>query len=118
MTRWIGFILVIIIGVAIGLIYGWVINPVEYQDTTPDTLRIDYKTDYTLMVAETFHASADMELTKNRLSLLGDFPPEELVTQAVLFAEKAGYSDADIAILRSLQDVLRTSPNSQETVSP
>jgi len=118
MTRWIGFIFVIIIGVTIGLIYGWVINPVEYQDTTPDTLRIDFKTDYILMVAETFQTFADLELAKARLSLLGDSPPEELVTQAVLFAEKAGYTEADIAMLRLFLDVLGTTQGPSVTVIP
>jgi hypothetical protein len=117
MTRWFGFIFVIIIGVAIGLLYGWVINPVEYQDTTPDTLRIDYKTDYVLMVAETFHAVGDLELAKARLSLLGDLPPEEMVMQTILFAEKAGYTDTDLTLMRAFLEVLQTSRSSLEASS-
>ena len=48
-SRWILFIFAILVGAGLGLLYGWVINPVDYVDTTPDTLRIDYKTDYVLM---------------------------------------------------------------------
>ena len=48
MSRWTLFLLVIILGLALGLVYGWVINPVSFQDTTLNNLRIDYKTDYTL----------------------------------------------------------------------
>jgi hypothetical protein len=35
-----------------GLLYGWMVNPVRYVNTTPDTLRADYQLDYVLMVAE------------------------------------------------------------------
>jgi hypothetical protein len=46
MSRWTLFFIVLLLGLGLGLLYGWVINPVSYQDTTLDTLRIDYKTDY------------------------------------------------------------------------
>ena len=51
MSRWTLFLLVILLGLGLGLVYGWVINPVSFQDTTLNNLRIDYKTDYTLLVA-------------------------------------------------------------------
>ena len=51
MLRWFLFFLSIALGLAAGLYYGWVINPVEYVNTTPDTLRVDYQADYVLMVA-------------------------------------------------------------------
>src|SRR4030042_4747736 len=96
MSRWIRFLIAIIVGIGLGLIYGWLINPVEYVDTSPDTLRIDYKTDYVLMVAESFHREADLALVAYRLALLGDTPPVEMVQLAILFAQKAGYNQADI----------------------
>jgi hypothetical protein len=53
MSRWIKFLIAIGLGVAIGLFYSWTINPVQVVDSTPDTLRLDYRSDYVLMVAET-----------------------------------------------------------------
>ncbi len=79
MSRWIRFFLVIAIGAAGGLFYGWVINPVKYVDTTPDTLRIDYKSDYVLMVAESYGADGDLALAARRLALLGDTPSQNTV---------------------------------------
>ena len=106
MSRWIRFLLVMIVGIAGGLLYGWVLNPVKYVDTTPDTLRIDYKTDYVLMVAETYHADKDLDLAVRRLSILGE-PPAEITLQAILFAEQNGYTDNDLLLMRTLSGALQ-----------
>jgi len=102
MSRWIRFVLAILFGVVAGLIYGWQVNPVKYVDTTPDSLGIDYKTDYVLMVAEAYTAEANLDLAVRRLALLAESSPHEAVNQAILFAERQGYSDLDVAIMRKL----------------
>jgi hypothetical protein len=106
MSRWIRFILVMFVGIAGGLLYGWVLNPVKYVDTTPDTLRIDYKTDYVLMVAETYSADKDLDLAVRRLSILGE-SPAEMTLQAILFAEQNGYTDNDLLLMRTLSGALQ-----------
>jgi hypothetical protein len=118
MSRWIRFFLAIAIGAAGGLFYGWVVNPVKYVDTTPDTLRIDYKSDYVLMVAESYSADNDLALAARRLALLGDTPPMDTVREAVLFAERQGYVDADVALMRRLLSDLQTWTTPLETQSP
>jgi hypothetical protein len=102
MSRWIGFILAILVGAAAGMLYGWVISPVEYVDTTPQTLRVDYKSDYVLMVAEAYSTERDLAIAVTRLAALGSDMPAEIVRQAILFAESQGYTDADVALMRSL----------------
>jgi hypothetical protein len=117
MARWIRFILVLIIGIAGGLLYGWVLNPVKYVDTTPDTLRIDYQTDYVLMVAETYQADMDLELAVRRLAILGK-PPAEVALQAILFGEQNGYTDNDLRLMRTLSAELQLlSPEIETTGS-
>ncbi len=118
MSRWIRFILAIVVGAAAGLLYGWVVNPVEYVDTTPDTLRIDYKSDYVLMVAETYSAEGDLALAARRLGLLGNQPPVEIVRETVLFAESQGYADADVSLMRLLLDALQAWVPALETPLP
>ena len=54
-------IIALIVGIALGLIYGWVIEPVEYTDVTPNILREDYRADYVLMVAEAHQNEQDPE---------------------------------------------------------
>ena len=106
MSRWIRFLIVLLLGLAVGLLYAWVFNPVEYVDTTPDTLRMDYKTDYVLMTAEAYGAEGDLNQAQRRLALLGDLPPDELALEAVRFAERAGYTEADLELMRTLSSAL------------
>jgi hypothetical protein len=75
-ARWIGFIIAILVGVALGLGYGWIVSPVHYVDTSPDTLRVDYRTDYVLMVAEAYKNEIDPGLAVRRLALLDNTPPQ------------------------------------------
>jgi hypothetical protein len=56
MPRWIPVLIAALSGLALGLVYGWRINPVQYTDITPDVLRIDYRSDYVLMVAAVIDA--------------------------------------------------------------
>jgi hypothetical protein len=116
-VRWIRFMIAILIGAVLGALYGWLVNPVEYVDTTPDLLRVDYQSDYVLMVAETYQADQDLSLAAQRLALLGDDPPGEIVHQAILFAEPR-YTDADVALMRSLSDALQTWIPALETEAP
>lgn len=106
MARWIGFLLAIVVGAMGGMFYGWAIDPVEYVDFTPSSLRIDYKSDYVLMVAEAYSIEGDPTEAVRRLSLLGAEPPLEIVREATLFAEKQGYTDADVALMRGLAAAL------------
>lgn len=116
MSRWIGFFIAVIIGIAAGLYYGWLVDPVEYVDTTPDSLLIDYKADYVLMVAEAFALEGDLELAARRIALLDDQPPLEIVRTAIVFAARAGYVDTDLAKMRALETNLQAwvSPIMQE----
>lgn len=107
MSRWTIFILVLILGLGLGLLYGWVINPVSYQDTTLHALRIDYKTDYTLMVAEVYHQEGDLDWALNRLTLLEDKDPLTSVDNALKFASQTEYTLPDMFLLRDLYNAIK-----------
>lgn len=106
MGRWISFLIVILIGLAGGLFYGWEVSPVEYVDTSPDTLSIDYKTDYVLMAAEAYQVEKDPALAMQRLAVLGG-DPVEMVVQAILSAEQNRYIDSDLTLMRQLSEALQ-----------
>jgi hypothetical protein len=108
MSRWVRFLFAILIGAGLGLAYGWLVSPVKYVDTSPDSLRIDYKTDYVLMVAEAYDAEGDLNLAARRLALLGDQPPLDLMTQSIRFGREQGYSESDLARMQSLRDALQS----------
>ena len=105
--RWFLFTLSIILGLALGLVYGWVISPVQYVDTTPSTLRADFRTDYTLMVAETFESDQNVEQAARRLASLGSQPPAEIASAALSFAQEHNYAATDIGLLQNLTVTLQ-----------
>ena len=109
MSRWTLFLLVILLGLGLGLVYGWLINPVSFQDTTFHSLRIDYKTDFTLMVAEVYHQNNDLEWALNRLTLLDDASPLTSVENALRFASQADYTLPDMFLLRDLHNAVEGS---------
>ena len=100
--RIVWFFIMIALGAAVGLAYGWIIDPVQFTDTTPNSLHPDYKADYTLMVAEIFHADADLPGAQQRLALLGPLPPDRIVAESLITARAAGYAAQDITLLESL----------------
>ena len=107
MSRWTLFFIVLLFGFGLGLLYGWVISPVSYQDTALESLRIDYKTDYTLMVAEVYHQTNEIDWALNRLTLLRGKSPSHSVDEALRFASEAEYTLPDMFLLRDLHNALK-----------
>jgi hypothetical protein len=115
MSRWVRFFIVLVIGFGVGLLYGWVIDPVEYVDTLPESMREDYKTDYVLMVAEEYQSTRDIAIARERLFFLGDSSPDNITEGAMIFAVQNGYTPTDLGLLRDLSDALKagTNPNGE-----
>src|SRR4030042_6712594 len=106
MSRWTKFLIAVIVGAAAGLFYGWVVNPVEYVDIAPESLRVDYKTDYVLMVAEAYQVQHDLGLAVRRLALLGSSAPTDIVAQALNYALQHEYGSQDLSLLQTLGEAL------------
>lgn len=94
----------IVLGIGLGLLYSWVINPVDYVNTPPISLREDYKDQYRVVIATAFEATGDLQRARDRLALLGDEDPSlALVAQAQRYlAEGKDYANAQaLAFLAS-----------------
>jgi hypothetical protein len=112
MSRWTKFLIAVILGAAAGLFYGWVVNPVEYVDIAPESLRVDYKTDYVLMVAEAYQVDHNLGLAVRRLALLGSSAPKDIVANALSYALQHEYAPQDLSLFQSLGEALLTwNPN-------
>jgi hypothetical protein len=101
--RLIGFILAIVLGLSAALIYGWLIAPAQPAATTLSSLRADYQADYVLMVAEAYPQTPDLSSALEMLRRLDPEKPIAAVDQALLTAQKLGYSDADMHLLIDLK---------------
>jgi hypothetical protein len=108
MARWLSILLTALLGLAFGLVYGWIIDPVQYTDTTPDVLRSDYQTDYVLMVAEAHSTEQDPALAAQRLAILGSQSPAFIAGEAEKFARESGYPAEDLSLLQELSVAMQT----------
>jgi hypothetical protein len=108
MRRWLPFLIALAIGLAISLYYGWMVNPVQYVDTAPGSLKADYRTDYVLMTAETYQAKQDPALAARQLAFLGSRLPSEIAAEALAYAQSIGYEQGDLQSLQNLVLAMQT----------
>lgn len=101
-------IIALAIGSAIGLLYGWVIDPIEYVDVTPNLLRQDYQVDYVLMTAEAYQKDFDSELAARRLAILGSESPAIITSNALEYAISNNFTETEIQFLQTLLTAMQT----------
>lgn len=65
----------LLIGLGTGVAYSWFLSPVTYVDANPSILRADFKDQYRIVIAASYHANLDLARAKARLILLGDADP-------------------------------------------
>jgi hypothetical protein len=58
-------------GVILGLIFGWVVWPVEYTDGTPEIMRLDLQQDYLRMTIDSYNRTGDANKAMERWDNLG-----------------------------------------------
>jgi hypothetical protein len=101
-SNWIKLFIAMLIGIGLGLIYGWLIAPVQYTDITPNILREDYRADYVLMVAEAHQNEQDPETAARRLAILGSEAPAQIVASTLNYATNNGFTQNEILLLQGL----------------
>ena len=108
----------LVLGLALGLVYSWVISPVSQVDTHPDSLRTDYKDTYRLLISRAYLANNNLPRAEARLELIGDEEPAlALAAQAQRFLAEGG--DQEMAkILANLSAALQSFAALESTPVP
>ena len=70
--KWVLPLIALILGVAIGMVYAWVINPVEWVDGEPQQLRADLQEDYLRMAIDSYSVNKDADLASDRYQALAE----------------------------------------------
>jgi hypothetical protein len=94
------------LGIALGLLVGWVLWPVQYTNTAPAQLRQDYRNDYILMVAAAYQVEGNPDTALERLARLD---PEQPTRPLVELTETLIAQDGrptDIRMLVRLAEAL------------
>ncbi len=60
------------LGFVIGVAYAWLVRPVQYTNTAPNTLRNDFKDQYRTLIASAYAYNGDLVRAQARLKLLQD----------------------------------------------
>lgn len=106
-NRLIGFVIAILLGVAGGMVLGWLYYPAEITTTSMQDLRADYKADYVLMVAEAYATDGDMEHALGLLTKINPENPLRVVQQGLLTAQQMGYEDWEMRFMADLEMGIR-----------
>lgn len=60
----------VVLGIILGILFAWVISPVKYVDTAPESLKDEFKDQYRVLIASAYVANGDLVRAKARLELL------------------------------------------------
>ena len=96
------------VGLSLALLYTWVISPVQYVDTAPNSLRADYRSAYAQLAARAYMVDGDLGRARTRLALLGLSDPAQAVT--ALIQAQAGRDPASAHALAALASALQGTP--------
>ncbi len=91
----------LLIGLVLGVVYGWVISPVNYTDTAPAALRRDYRDQYLILIAQAYAADGDLDRARQRIASLGDADAGEAVTALAQQLAAAGKDSSALSALAS-----------------
>jgi len=103
------------LGLAVGLLVGWVLWPTSYYNTTPESLRVgDIRDEYLVLVARDYAATGDVHQAHMRLGAQY-WKKEDPVTALEELARLRG--GADGANLQALAQALRETPPPAEAAT-
>ena len=91
-----------ILGLILGLIYAWLIDPVELYNTTPDLLRSDYRHEWIRLAALGYLADGDLERAERRLQAL---PPKDIQEALSALIESYAAQGRSAEVVRPLSQL-------------
>ena len=106
----------LILGVTLGLIYAWLINPVVYENRTPVSLGETDKDIYRATIAQVYAVTGDLERASLRLTVLGEpDPAKALGAQAQRALAQGNVADARaLALLATVLEESQVPPDDFE----
>ena len=109
----------LLIGLGLGLIYAWLIEPVEYIDTAPHSLSPAIKERYRGLISLAYMADGDIGRARQRLDLLQDSNPQSvLAAQAQQEVANSGSPQESQALALLAEDLSPAGSVDQSTLTP
>lgn len=105
-SDWASLLFGAMIGIALGLYYAWAVSPVEYTDTSPASLRGDFRADYLALIASAFEGTGDLERARARLALFSDPNPSDTLAALAQQRLAQGRPGPEVSALAQLASAL------------
>ena len=105
----------IVIGLLVGLFVSYIFLPVQYTETSPDTMSEEQKVVYRALAARAFLYDADQARAFSRISLLGD---ANIGNALVLQAQQMVVNDGDALAARGLALLASVLTNPETLITP
>ncbi len=101
-------VLALIVGIVLGVLYAWLISPVEWVDGAIYQLRRDLRVDYLRMTIDSYTLNEDADLAAERYNALG-------VDKADILSEVAKNPDTiTTSNIQRFNEIVETSPEGAE----
>jgi len=107
---WLPLLVGILLGIAGGLYYAWVVNPVNFVDIAPNRLNDDDKAVYILLVGEAYLSDGNLARARARLDLLGERDIAKVVSIQADSAFLRGAGPQEVRALVALAEALGVPP--------
>ena len=108
--KWFPLVFGILLGLALGVYYAWVVNPVEYLETSPAALQDEYKADYYNLIALAYSSTENLERAQSRLASIPDPNHASTLSQLAQTRLAAGRPENEVRALAMLAAALGERP--------
>jgi hypothetical protein len=109
----------LLIGLGLGLIYAWLIEPVEYIDTAPHSLSPAIKERYRGLISLAYQSDGDIGRARQRLALLQDTDAQDVLSaQAQQEVANHGSPQESQALALLAEDISQAGQTDQATPAP
>lgn len=100
-----------LLGLAIGLIFAWVLLPASFTDIAPQSLSTLDKDHYRLMIARVYAVDQNLVRAESRLELLGDENAGDLLAAQSQQVLATGENQSDAQALALLSAAVKANPS-------
>lgn len=100
----------LVVGAVAGLLYAWAVQPVQYTNTTPASLRADFRDQYRALIASAYVSNGDLVRAQARLNLLRDADTYRVLAEQAQRTLADGNSPEEARALGLLAAALSQAP--------
>jgi hypothetical protein len=113
--KWVLPVLALAVGIGLGLLYAWVVDPVEWVNGIPAQMRPELRLDYMRMAIDSYSVNNDGELAYDRYQALGETAAQSLTEVG---ADPGGVDPTAIQRFRAEIEVRGLGQGGESTTTP